>query len=173
MRRKRTLLAGTVMLVGVAVLALATSVSARQTAAFKAAWIYVGPHNDGGWSQAHDDGRLYVEKKLGSKVETTYKENVPNNQVPQVVATLARQGYKIIFGTSFGFFETGVNGQLYAKYPNVYFEQATGQQVKKNQSEYFGAAEDTVFLSGIAAGAATKNGTVGYIVPFGIPEVAR
>jgi basic membrane lipoprotein Med (substrate-binding protein (PBP1-ABC) superfamily) len=44
---------------------------------FKAAWIYVGPHNDGGWSQAHDAGRLKVEKALGAKVETTYKENVP------------------------------------------------------------------------------------------------
>jgi len=171
--RKRTLLAGTVMLVGVAALALATSVSARQTAAFKAAWIYVGPHNDGGWSQAHDEGRLYVQNKLGSKVQTTYKENVPNNQVPQVVASLASQGYKIIFGTSFGFFEQGANGQLYSKYPTIDFEQATGLQVKKNQSEYFGAAEDAIFLSGIAAGASTKNGTIGYIVPFGIPEVVR
>jgi basic membrane protein A and related proteins len=173
MRKRTHLLVGTVMLVGVAALALATSVSARQTAAFKAAWIYVGPHNDGGWSQAHDVGRQYVQKKLGSKVETTYKENVPNNQVPQVVASLARQGYKIIFGTSFGFFETGVNGQLYSRYPAVDFEQATGQQVKKNQSEYFGAAEDAIFLSGIAAGAASKKGNIGYIVPFGIPEVVR
>ncbi len=173
MRKRKHLLAGMVVLVGVVALALATSVAARQTAAFKAAWIYVGPHNDGGWSQAHDAGRLYVQKKLGSKIETTYKENVPNNQVPQVVASLVRQGYKIIFGTSFGFFETGVNGQLYSRYPSTYFEQATGLQVKKNQAEYFGAAEDTIFLSGIAAGAATKNGTVGYIVPFGIPEVVR
>src|SRR6476646_2252093 len=173
MRKRKHLLVGMVVLVGVVALALATSVAARQTAAFKAAWIYVGPHNDGGWSQAHDAGRLYVQKKLGSKVQTTYKENVPNNQVPQGVASLTRQGYKIIFGTSFGFFETGVNGQLYARYPSTYFEQATGLQVKKNQAEYFGAAEDTIFLSGIAAGAATKNGTIGYIVPFGIPEVIR
>jgi len=34
--------------------------TAAKQAAFKAAWIYVGPHNDGGWSQAHDQGRLYV-----------------------------------------------------------------------------------------------------------------
>jgi basic membrane protein A and related proteins len=45
--------------------------SAAKTATFKAAWIYVGPHNDGGWSQAHDAGRLFVQKSLGSKVETT------------------------------------------------------------------------------------------------------
>ena len=146
--------------------------------AFKVAWIYPGPHNDGGWSQAHDAGRLAVEKALGSKVQTTYKENVFSNaSVPQIVAGLVRDGYKMIFGTSFGMFELGVNGQLAAKYPNVLFEQATGSQVKKNQAEYFGAAEDTIYLSGMAAGAATKKGTIGYVVrvrhPRGRPSHQR
>jgi basic membrane protein A len=40
-------------------------------------------------------------------------------------------------------------------------------------SEYYGAGEDAIYLSGIAAGAATKTGTVGYVVPFAIPEVIR
>src|SRR5258708_18093386 len=40
-------------------------------------------------------------------------------------------------------------------------------------SEYFGAAEDTVYLSGMAAGAATKKNTIGYVVAFPIPEVIR
>ena len=70
-------------------------------------------------------------------------------------------------------FENGVNGQLYKKYPDILFEQATGTQIKKNQSEYFGAGEDTIYLSGMAAGAASKKGKIGYIVPFGIPEVVR
>src|SRR5690348_4226404 len=65
---------------------------------FKAAWIYVGPHNDGGWSQAHDEGRLAVQKALGSKVQTTYKESVPEGpQVSQVIDQLIRDGNKIIF----------------------------------------------------------------------------
>ena len=133
-----------------------------------------GPHNDGGWSQAHERGRLAVQKALGSKVETTYKENVFSNaQVPQIVAGLAREGYDMIFGCSFGMFENGVNGLLYKKYPDILFEQATGLQIKKNQSEYFGAGEDTIYLSGMAAGAASKKGLIGYIVPFGIPEVVR
>jgi basic membrane protein A and related proteins len=165
---------GCAVVVGALLAGLAVASSGgKQATPFKVAWIYVGPHNDGGWSQAHEEGRLYVQKMLGAKVETTYKENVGNNQIPQVVASLARDGYKLIFGTSFGFFETGVNGTLYAKYPNVLFEQATGLQVKQNQAEYFGAAEDTIYLSGMAAGAATKTGVVGYIVPFGIPEVVR
>jgi basic membrane protein A len=166
----------------VACLALTTALTAsfasakpaRQQAAFKVAWIYPGPYNDGGWSTAHDLGRKYAEKVLGAKIQTTYKDKVFSNaQVPQIVAGLVRDGYQMIFGTSFGQFELGVNGQLYAKYPKVLFEQATGTQIKPNQSEYFGAGEDTIYLSGMAAGAASKKGLIGYIVPFGIPEVVR
>ena len=48
------------ILAAATVLAVGTSAgSAKSNGVFKAAWIYVGPHNDGGWSQAHDQGRLY------------------------------------------------------------------------------------------------------------------
>jgi basic membrane protein A and related proteins len=162
-----------VVLIAAVATALAVGVtagSARSKAAFKVAWIYVGPHNDGGWSQAHNAGRLYVQKALGSKVQTTYKENIAvGAQLQQTVASLVNQGYKMIFGTSYGYFDKA----LAAKYPNVYFEQATGTDTAKNLSEYFGAAEDTVFLSGMAAGAATKSGNIGYVVAYPIPEVIR
>jgi hypothetical protein len=72
---KKRKLALTALTLGAAALVVAGGVSAKshaKTAAFKAAWIYVGPHNDGGWSQAHDQGRLAVQKALGSKVQTTF-----------------------------------------------------------------------------------------------------
>jgi basic membrane protein A len=174
MRRKHVVTGLVLVLAAMGLVLAATGSASPEQTRFKVAWIYPGPHNDGGWAQAHDDGRLYVEKILGSKVQTTYKENIFSNaQVPQVVAGLVREGYKMIFGCSFGNFENGVNGQLYQKYPDVLFEQATGLQIKKNQSEYFGAGEDTIYLSGMAAGAASKKGLIGYVVPFGIPEVVR
>jgi basic membrane protein A len=153
-----------------AALVVTTAGSAKRSDVFKVAWIYVGPHNDAGWSQAHDAGRLYVQKALGSKVQTTYKENIAvGPQLQQTVASLVQQGYKMIFGTSYGFFDK----KLAAKYPDVLFEQATGTDTAKNLSEYFGAAEDTVFLSGMAAGAASKSGHLGYVVAYPIPEVIR
>ncbi|MDH4177472.1 MAG: BMP family ABC transporter substrate-binding protein [Thermoleophilia bacterium] len=174
MKRRRALLCLVLGLTAAALVVAATSAAKPEQEVLKVAWIYPGPHNDGGWAQAHDVGRLAVEKALGSKVQTTYKENIFSNaQVPQVVAGLVREGYTMIFGCSFGMFENGVNGQLYRKYPDVLFEQATGLQIQKNQSEYFGAGEDTIYLSGMAAGAASKKGLIGYIVPFGIPEVVR
>jgi len=156
-----------------AVLALGTSPgAAKSSSVFKAAWIYVGPHNDGGWSQAHDQGRLYVQKALGSKIQTTYKENVPEGpQTCQVIDQLVSDGNQIIFGTSFGYQPCMISEAK--KYPKVKFEQATGTALASNVSEYYGAGEDAIYLSGIAAGAATKTGVVGYVVPFAIPEVIR
>jgi basic membrane lipoprotein Med (substrate-binding protein (PBP1-ABC) superfamily) len=156
-------------------LATATAVTAKpnaKAAPFKAAWIYVGPHNDGGWSQAHDQGRLAVQKAFGSKVQTTYKENVPEGpQTCQVIESLIRDGNKIIFATSFGF-QTCM-AQEAKKHPDVYFEQATGTLQSKNMAEYFGAGEEPIYLAGMAAGAATKNGTIGLVVAYPIPEVIR
>jgi basic membrane protein A len=167
----RAALACMLVLVG-AVGAWAGTAGAASGEPIKAAWIYVGPHNDGGWSQAHDAGRLYVQKQLGSKVKTTYKENVPEGpQVSQVIESLVRDGNKIIFATSFGY--QNAMAAAAKKHPDVYFEQATGTKVAKNLAQYFGAGEDAIYLSGIAAGAASKSGTIGYVVPFAIPEVIR
>src|SRR4051795_8299297 len=175
MTRTKIALAATIVVIAGAAAALAVGTSpgsAKSNAAFKAAWIYVGPHNDAGWSQAHDQGRQAVQNALGSKVATTYKENVPEGpQVAQVIESLIRDGNKIIFATSFGFQDAMFAAA--AKHPDVKFEMATGTKISKNMAEYYGAGEDAIYLSGIAAGAATKSGTVGYVVPFAIPEVIR
>src|SRR5438034_1435218 len=174
MRRKHAL--GALLLAfGATALVLIVGVgiaSAKTQAAYKAAWIYVGPHNDGGWSQAHDQGRLFVQKALGSKVQTTFKENVPEGpQVAQVIESLIRDGNEIIFATSFGFQPAMIAEAK--KHPDVYFEMATGTAQSKNMAEYFGAGEDAIYLSGMAAGAASSCGTIGYVAPFAIPEVIR
>jgi basic membrane protein A and related proteins len=173
MKRRRFVFVLPLAAVVALVLALGVSTgSAKQEAAFKVAWIYVGPHDDHGWSQAHDKGRIYVQKQLGSKVKTTFKELVPEGpQTCQVIESLVRDGNKLIFATSFGFQNCMVSEAK--KHSDVKFEQATGTAQSKNLAEYFGAGEDSIYLSGMAAGAATKKGVIGYVVPFAIPEVIR
>ena len=175
MKRRKLVISGVLSAVVAACAVLAFGVaagSAAKSAAFKAAWIYVGPHNDGGWSQAHDAGRLFVQKSLGSKVVTTYKESIPEGpQVAQTIESLVSDGNKIIFGTSYGYqkyFAAAAKA-----HPDVKFEMATGTMQSTNLAEYYGAGEDAIYLSGMAAGAATKNGVVGYVAAFAIPEVIR
>ena len=52
-------------LVACAALALAGNVTAAD---YKACFVYVGSKTDGGWTQAHDIGRLEAEKHFGGKV---------------------------------------------------------------------------------------------------------
>lgn len=141
--------------------------------AVKAAWIYVGPTTDGGWTTAHDNGRKAVEEALGDKVETTFKENIPEGpEVAAVIEDLVKDGNKIIFATSFGFGDAMKAAA--EKHPDVKFEHATGiPNDIKNFGTYFGAGEESLYLSGMAAGAATKTGTIGFVAPFPIPEVIR
>lgn len=140
----------------------------------KAAWILVGPKNDGGWSEAHYNGIKAVEKALGTKVETTYKEKVPEGpETTQVIEDLVKDGNTIIFATSFGYGDAMTAAAK--KYPDVKFEWATGPSdaVSDNVSVYYGTGEDTVYLAGMAAGAATKKNEIGFVAPFPIPEVIR
>ncbi len=138
----------------------------------KVAFVYVGPVGDAGWTKKHDDGRKELEAALGSKIETTYLENVPEGaKSEQTFEKLARDGYGLIFATSFGYGDAIF--KVAKKYPDVKFEWATGYKTAKNVGTYFGAAEEARYLSGIAAGAASKTGKMGYVAAFPIPEVLR
>jgi basic membrane protein A and related proteins len=150
----------------------AASSGGSSTGTFKVAWVYNGAPTDAGWTAAQDAGRRYVASQLGTKVQTTYKENVPEGpQAKQVIENLVRDGNKLIFATSFGF-QPSMAAEA-ALHPDVKFEQATGSAVSKNLAEYYGAGEDAIYLAGMAAGAASKNGVLGYVSPFAIPEVIR
>ena len=138
----------------------------------KVAFVYVGPVGDAGWTKKHDDGRKELIEALGDKIEVTYKESVPEGaKSEQTFEQLARDGYDLIFATSFGYGDAIF--KVAKKYPDVKFEWATGYKTAKNMADYYGAGEDAIYLSGMAAGAATKTGVVGYVVPFAIPEVIR
>jgi basic membrane protein A and related proteins len=139
---------------------------------FKAAFIYVGAPSDAGWTHAHDVGRLAVQSSFGGRVVTMYKEDVPEGpQVSQVINQLVNDGANIVFATSFGYQPAMVAAAK--QYPNVLFEQATGTAMSANLSEYYGAGENGDYLSGMAAGAASKSGKIGFVAPYPIPEVIR
>lgn len=138
----------------------------------KVAFVYIGPTGDAGWTKRHDDGRKAMEEALGDEVETTVLENIPEGaESKSTFEDLARDGYGLIFATSFGYMDPML--EVAGEYPDVCFEHATGYKTADNMGTYFGAAEEARYLSGIAAGNATQNGKIGYVAAFPIPEVLR
>ena len=152
----------------------------------KVAVVYIGTTKDKGWSYQHEQGILDLEKQLGIKVKRV--ENVPEGaQSEQTFEQLAASGYQLIFATSFGY--GSPMAKVAVKHPEVCMQWATGAKflltkagggdyadfdaLPTNLGTYFGAAEEARYLSGIAAGKATKNGKIGYVAAFPIPEVLR
>jgi simple sugar transport system substrate-binding protein len=148
------------------------SAPAPKAEPFKAAWVYVGPVGDAGWTFAHDQGRKAVEAEFGDKVKTTFVEKVPEGaDAERVIRDLASQGNKIIFATSFGFMEPML--KVAAEFPDVKFEHATGYKTAPNMRIYDAKFYEDAYQSGIIAGAMTKTNTLGFVGSFPIPEVLR
>jgi basic membrane protein A and related proteins len=136
----------------------------------KVGYVYLGPVGDFGWTYQHEVGRQYVVKELGSKVETTYLENV--NEGPdseRAIEQLARSGHKLIFTTSFGYMDPTI--KVAKKYPNVFFEHNTGYKRDKNVATYSARFYEGRHVQGRIAAKMSKSGVLGYIGSFPIPEV--
>ncbi|WP_395018020.1 BMP family ABC transporter substrate-binding protein [Dongia sp.] len=143
---------------------------ARAADPFKAAWIYVGPVGDFGWSYQHDVGRKAVEAALGGQVKTTYVESVPEGaDAERVLRDLATAGNKIIFATSFGFWQPAL--KVAKQFADVKFEHATGYKRADNLATYNIRFYEGRYIQGVIAGKMSKSGIVGYIGSVPIPEV--
>ena len=133
----------------------------------RVAYVYIGPPGDGGWTYQHDQGRLYMEKKLGIKADTV--ENVPEGaDAERVIADLA-QNHDVIFTTSFGYMDPTVN--VAKKFPKVVFLHNAGYKTADNLGTYFAKNWEASYLAGIAAGKVTKKNLLGYVAAFPIPEL--
>ena len=139
----------------------------------KVGFLYVGPVGDGGYTYAHDQGRLYLEKNLGDKVETTIKESVKEDtaEVDKACEQMISTGVTVIVGTSFGFMD-GLDKSA-KKHPEVTYMHCSGYMLEPNMSNYFGRDYQVRYLSGIVAGMKTKSNKIGYVAAMNIPECVR
>ena len=134
----------------------------------KVAFVYSSPHNDGGWSQAEEDGRVYLQKN-DPNVDSTYSESVPEgSQAEKVFRDYASAGYKLIFGCSFGYMDAMVNAAK--DNPTVKFMHSAGYKRSDNLGTYFGRLRQADYLSGLIAGKMTKANKIGFVLPFSISQ---
>jgi simple sugar transport system substrate-binding protein len=151
-------------------LTFGASAPASAQGKLKVGFVYVGPIGDMGWSYQHEVGRRELVKAMGDKIETTYLENVPEGpDAERSIEQLARAGHKLIFTTSFGFMDA--TAKVAKKYPNIWFEHATGYKRDKNLATYSGRFYEGRYIQGQIAAKMSKAGVLGYIGSYPIPEV--
>ncbi|MBE9478743.1 MAG: BMP family ABC transporter substrate-binding protein, partial [Chloroflexi bacterium] len=122
---------------------------------FNIAMVLIGPHDDGGWSQAHFEGLEYVEENVPN-VHIAYIENVPEGaDSEQIFRSLSRKGFDLIFGTSFGYMDP--MEVLAEEFPDVMYIHISG--IKSNMTNFgnlMGAMENMKYAAGMLAGARAK-----------------
>jgi basic membrane protein A len=160
----------TALLAALAAVAFATTGHAATP--LKVCFVYVSPIGSAGWTYQHDRARKYIQKVFGNKIKTSYVEKVPEGaDAERVIRQLASGGCKLIFTTSFGYMDATI--KVAKRFPNVYFEHATGYKRAKNVATYMMRAYQGRYLAGIVAGKMTKTNVAGYVAAFPIPEVVR
>jgi basic membrane protein A len=142
---------------------------------FNVAMVLIGPHDDGGWSQAHYEGLEYIQENV-SDVHTAYIENVPEGaDSEQVFRSLSRKGFDLIYGTSFGYMDP--MEILAGEFPDITYIHISGYKSNtENFGNLFGAMENMKYLGGMLAGSRAKldgNPKLGYMATFPIPEEIR
>ena len=138
----------------------------------KAAFVYVTPVLDAGWTRQHEDGRLQLQKQMGDQVMTTVVSDVPEGaDAERVIRDLAASGNDIIFATSFGYMDPTM--RVAKEFPQVKFESITGYKRADNVATANARYYEGRYLSGIAAARMSETGVAGFVAGFPIPEVIQ
>jgi basic membrane protein A and related proteins len=134
-------------------------------------FIYVGPKDDFGYNQAAYEGSLAVDEAFPG-ITVLQAENVPEtSEAEAVMQGMIDDGADLIFATSFGHLEFAAN--LAEANPEVVFVHQGGLEPEPkldNLGTYFGTVYEPVYTAGIAAGAASESGVLGYVYAFPIPQ---
>ncbi|HYW58330.1 MAG TPA: BMP family ABC transporter substrate-binding protein [Polaromonas sp.] len=136
----------------------------------KIGFVYVAPLTDAGWVRQHEEGRKFVEARLGARVTSSYVENVAEGaDAARVIRDLAQQGHQLIFTPSFGYMEPTL--RVAKDFPEVKFESITGLKTAANVAVANARYYEGRYLAGIAAGRMASS--AGYVAGFPIPEVIQ
>ncbi len=134
----------------------------------KAHWVYIGPPDDQGWTQRHDEGRLAaVAAILGDKMESGFTPNIGFDAgTTQLFQQLVDDGNDIIFANTE---YAGLMTDVADANPDVKFVETNGHHFTDNTFGFYLAHEISAYLLGIAVGHLAENGRIGYIGAFPTP----
>ncbi len=176
MSRKRRWIVGILAVL----LSLGTLGTATASDTFLFGLLLVGPYNDRGWSQAHYEAGLYVQKKLpGTKMIYIDKVNPadrPGVTIPQLVDDLVSKGAKLIIANSDDM-KDGIR-EAALQHPKVYFVHISGDDAltgkgPANLSNLMWRMEYGKMMAGFVAGLTTQTGKIGYLGPLINEETRR
>jgi basic membrane protein A and related proteins len=139
-------------------------------------FIYVGPKDDFGYSQAHFEGETAIAKL--PNVKTFSEASVAETATVQetMLSMISQNGVTALFPTSFGYFDPHLL-KVAAANPKVQFFHCGGMYTEgkhpKNVGSYYGYIDEAEYVAGVVAGLTTKSNKLGFVAAKPIPQVIR
>ena len=134
------------------------------------AFMYDGEIDDGGWNEAHENGRQYLIANMDG-IETTFVENLsPGSEFQAAFEDFGSQGYDMVVCTTWCQDDVLV---VAPNYPDTVYLSWGGYQTAPNVGHFDGATEDGRYLDGLVAGSQPGVEFIGYVGGFAIEEVVR
>lgn len=135
-------------------------------------FITVGPVADSGFNHAIEEGRKFLESKLGDRITTTLVEKIPESaDVERVMERLIRDGTDLIFPTSFGYLDPAL--RTAEKHPQTIFMHTGGYKTARNFGTFTAYLDEPFYLAGMVAGYVTKTKKLGFVAAHPVPPVVR
>lgn len=142
--------------------------------------VLVGPNNDHGYSEAHYNAGLYLEKNIpGAKMVSLDKVNPADRKgttLEQVIDDMVKQGAQLVFTTSDDFKDDAL---AYAKkHPEITIISVSSDDVlakrnPPNLGNVMGRMEYGKMIAGCAAALTTQTNQIGYLGPLINDETRR
>ena len=132
--------------------------------------IHMGAISDTGWEYFQAQAWRALEAAYPGKVKVTVLENIGQIQdCERLFRQLSSQGNKLIFGTTFSQYAS--LKKLAPTLTNSHFECCAGIEAGPNLGVFEARHYEGSYLTGIAAGRATKSNILGWVGAFPVPQV--
>ncbi|MCR5611362.1 MAG: BMP family ABC transporter substrate-binding protein [Clostridiales bacterium] len=119
------------------------------------------------WTRGHSDGADYLKEALGDAVSVkTYCYADSEPEAERILGEAAADGAELVFTTTPPLLKATLKAAL--KYPKIRFFNCSACQPLSSVTSYYCRTYEGKFITGLIAGALSKNGLVGYVGSYPI-----
>lgn len=119
-----------------------------------------------GWTNAHDLGRLHVERTMGDRIRTRAFYNAMDAGADEIIEEAISQGCTILFTTSPRLLPASLRAAV--EHPNVTILNCSLNQPHRFLRTYYARMYEAKFIIGAIAGALAGTRDIGYIGDYPI-----
>lgn len=132
----------------------------------KAAFVYDGAPESSGWVNDHEQGRLYIQQKLGEKVLTTAYPDAITDNVDRVIDRAIGDGNQLIFTTSPRMLQSSLRAAV--EHPEITVMNCSLNMSHRYVRTYYPRMYEVKFILGAIAGSLTNSDRIGYVCDYPI-----